>query len=212
MLHTPNMKGLYRFEGNSTDGSGNAHNGTDTAITYVTGRFGKGASFDGTTSYIDFGDVADFDFGTGDFTFALHVYRDNVTNSATLFAKGDITLPSGYALYIERGVDGNFIKFAANNNAAMVTSASAIADLVWRHIAFTRSGGTIQIYVDGKPDGASGTYTGDFTNALSAIAGRWSHTASGFLAGKEDELIVLRKALSTSDIRRIMLGLHPLGG
>lgn len=43
---------LLHLNGSSSDSSGNGNNGTDTAITYVDGKFGKCASFNGSTSKI----------------------------------------------------------------------------------------------------------------------------------------------------------------
>lgn len=48
------MAGYYQLEGNSNDLSGNGNNGTDANITYglAYGKFGQGASCNGTTSSI----------------------------------------------------------------------------------------------------------------------------------------------------------------
>ncbi len=47
------MAGYYRMEGNSNDSSGNGNNGTDTSMTYnlASGKFGQGASGDGTLGF-----------------------------------------------------------------------------------------------------------------------------------------------------------------
>lgn len=44
-------KALYRFENNANDTSG-TYNGTATNVTYSTGKFGQGAVFNGTSSYV----------------------------------------------------------------------------------------------------------------------------------------------------------------
>jgi hypothetical protein len=56
LFATSNLLAYYRLEGNSTDSKGSL-NGTDTSITYGTdhGKYGQGASFNGTTSRIVLG-------------------------------------------------------------------------------------------------------------------------------------------------------------
>jgi len=52
LLNDASLQAYWRFEGNSND-SKNSNNGTDTNVTYGTsyGKFGQGASYNGTSSY-----------------------------------------------------------------------------------------------------------------------------------------------------------------
>ena len=69
-------KGLYHLSGNSNDSSGNSTNGTDTAITYslANGRFGQGASGNGTTSEIELTNLASVFSGNNNYTISLRFY------------------------------------------------------------------------------------------------------------------------------------------
>lgn len=51
-IPTVNTQLYYKLNGGATDDSGNGNNGTATNVTYVDGRFGQGASFNGASSYI----------------------------------------------------------------------------------------------------------------------------------------------------------------
>ena len=65
ILGDTSLKALYKFDGNLNDSSGNNYaptanssiyynyNGTASGVTYVTGKFGKAASFDGSNDYIE---------------------------------------------------------------------------------------------------------------------------------------------------------------
>ena len=44
---------IYQFEDNANDSSGNSNNGTAANVSYVTGKFGKAASFNGSSSTLE---------------------------------------------------------------------------------------------------------------------------------------------------------------
>jgi len=48
----------WPLNGNTNDITKNGHDGTPTSITYVNGKIGEAASFNGTTSYLNVDSVA----------------------------------------------------------------------------------------------------------------------------------------------------------
>ena len=80
----------WKLDGNSNDASGNGHNGTDTAITYTTGKINQAASFNGTTSKITVPDSDAFSFngGSPDKPFSISLWDYTVGGLKAYLSKG----------------------------------------------------------------------------------------------------------------------------
>lgn len=72
----PTLEAHYPFNGNANDESGNAHHGTVNGALLTTDRFGAAASayqFNGVTDFIDCGNAASLNIGTGSLTLSAWV-------------------------------------------------------------------------------------------------------------------------------------------
>ena len=72
----PTLEAYYPFNGNANDESGNAHHGTVTGAVLTTDRFGAAASayqFNGVNAFIDCGNAAPLNIGTGNLTLSAWV-------------------------------------------------------------------------------------------------------------------------------------------
>ena len=185
---------LYRFEDNADDTSNS------------TGKFGKGAVFNGTSSYIDIG--GNLVNNLTSITLSAWVYTDPNTNYSYIMHVGDVntagdafsisrwnnTASSGYDAYTvyanigQGNVDGNYV---LNENT-------------WYHIAVTWEGTTMKFYVNGN---LTTTVT---TSSLSIQAsgnsgyiGRYIDSQSYNWKGKIDQVRIFNKALSSSEINTL---------
>lgn len=106
--NTNNLVAHYKFDGNLNDSSSFGNDGKISKgnITYVKGKFGEAAKFDGN-SYIEVLDNDSLDLDTK-FTISLWLYKDEVYDYLPVLAKGlegDVEMGIGkpYTLFHEAG-------------------------------------------------------------------------------------------------------------
>ncbi len=200
---------LLHLNGNSTDSSGNANNGTDTAVTYglAYGKFGQGASFDGTTSYISMGNVLGFEYNQS-FTIATW-WKNNGTVSQNIISKQQNISPyAGYG--IGTSVSGYPQVFLyRDSNGAFIKTLSTLLNDKLHFVVMTYDGSNtvngLNVYVDGAL--ANTTTDGNITFTLSILS-TTSFQISGrggtgqLMNGNVDELIVENRAWSATDVQK----------
>jgi hypothetical protein len=188
---TANTKLLWNMEGNSNDISGNANNGTDTAITYGTayGKFGQGGLFNGTTSSI----IKSTNLGiAGDSALTVAIWYQATAEIAAgawgfYSIRSQLTVDRWFQPYYSYNAGTRQITCNAGGN---VLAFNATLGTTWHSIIFTRvagAGGLITCYLDGVlgstvAQGASAG-AGDYFY-LGSLAG------SNFNPGRFDEVIV----------------------
>jgi hypothetical protein len=170
--------------GNGTNGATNnsfvdsstANSGTGWPITpngdVTQGTFspfsqtGWGNYFDGSNDYLSLSSNAAFDFGTGDFTIEAWVYTDGTTES---FGKRVLNkfVSNGWLLEVLR-TSGNTVRFlwinSSNTTVADIGTNDTLSPFVWHHIAVSRSGANISLYVDGTRKATSSSVSGGTDN------------------------------------------------
>jgi hypothetical protein len=160
---------------------------------------------DGTNDYMAVGASSDFSFGTGDFTISQWFKADVIAVGAndyyTLFdfrgSASDIaptlymSQHSGYRLY-------------AYNGSTVVNYNTTPSAGQWYHVAYTRSGTTGTIYLNGT-NVASGTDSANYSmsNPSPRIGAPPSGVTAQYVNGLVDEVSVFGSALSASNITSI---------
>ena len=162
---------LSHFEGsnngvNNAFDDGSASNHTVTAAGNVTqGSFGPfarpdgewGVSFDGSGDYLQAANSADWDLGTGNFTWECYANINDITRTQWFFSV--FTTNSGqnaWGLRLES--NGTLNAYFSGDGGESVTAigvaaaSSGLTENAWHHIAVVKNGtgsSNIQIYVDG---------------------------------------------------------------
>lgn len=162
-------------------------NGTDgsTTFTDVTGKtwtavgnaqidtadskFG-GASglFDGTGDYLSTADHDDFSFGSGDFTIECWLNTTDASTQKGVISKRTNGSSTGLEFLVEKQSGTINCYLWDGSSITTISSAVAIQSNTWHHVAITRSGSTVKIFIDGVEQG-SGTFSGTIPNQTSGV-------------------------------------------
>jgi len=189
----------YRFEGNSTDSKG-INDGTGTAITYNAsyGKFGQGASFDGSTSEIVLGSWFTFQ----NFTISLWVNPNGTQNAyADIFDNNH----TGHTNFVcqQQNTSTNVYSMGATDG----TNWSSVADFtlisgIWQHIAFTFDGHYMRGYLNGILFSTGGYISSILYTTQNFRIGNWGLDGRHW-KGYIDELLIFNKTLTSREIKSI---------
>lgn len=172
----------------------------------------KGLDLDGTDDAVKIGNHAEYTKGAGDFTCEAWV---NTTDRTTdPWARKIVSKGVDYGMYIDPA-DGKVRGYI--NNVSTASSVTAIDDGAWHHVAFKRSGNTIDIFVDGVNEqtetnpayGANLTSSDDFKIGAMHYGG----STTSHWHGKIDEVRCWNTARSSAQIHdnhdKKVPGTHP---
>lgn len=219
MFRHPNLKGWWRYEGNANDDSGSGMNGTVNGAVLVTGSAGRGYQFDGVDDWINLGTALAALQNTAGFTLAAWIKVPDLTGASQIaiyFSKNASGARGWMSFNATEQISGRARAGDAEVVYTRVSSAGLAPD-VFHHVAIVANiaADTIALYHDGVAVAATGavTFTAAATSNTASAQGSlgcFEAGASDFFKGDEDEVSVWNKALGESDIRRLMLNLHPL--
>jgi len=194
LLHMDGTEGSTDF----TDNSITPHTVTASANAQITSAqsvFGDFAgTFNGTTDELLIPDSADWDLGTEDYTVDFRAFwNTDLSGQRSLFARTNGSGGTGWRI----GTDGTnfFIVHNVNTNVATVTiSATDLSADKWFHVAASRSGGFVRLFLDGSlVASGSGTQDLSFSTQL-AIAARHfdASPTDSFFNGYIDEFRIIK--------------------
>jgi len=139
--------------------------------------------FDGTGDYLTVPANAAFNFGTGNFTVEAWIYitgnaalNGNGVREAAVFNVGSTAFTTGFSLSIvgNSTTTGTGLGIYKNlNTETSISATTTITQNAWHHIAVTRSGSSVYLFLDGTQVGSTGT--------SSTI---WGSTTEGVLVGR----------------------------
>ena len=157
-LSMASNEGLYHFEGDASDSSGNGRDGTVSGAAQTTGKVGSNAyafAQANSTDVIVFGTTG-FNFVSADaFSFALWVKPDasQPDANAIIISKSNFS-STGYAIIQNGGANSNQYTFIVGTGAGLSGSGSnfTLTAGSWNHVAVTRSanGTSTKVYVNGS--------------------------------------------------------------
>lgn len=190
----------WRMENNSNDTQG-LNNGTDTNMTYNTGKFGSAAIFNGTSAYITT-PTTSFPMANSARSISIWYWLD--ANAEEMLMKYGTRAGNAHAFLYE-GYDhaGNWkVYFNSGGAGGDLETNNNISTGAWHHTALTYDGTTLKIWKDGSFD-TSRTITLDtFMNSLNYL-GAEADIPQAYLNGKMDDVAIFNSVLSTTTIGEI---------
>ena len=144
---------LYQLNGDATDSSPNAYNGTFTNPSYDTGVFGQAGVFNGSSSFINTplninNIVSNINDRTQDFSWSVWVNPLEITSDTIIyFANSTVASPNYDGIYLNFA-NGN-IRAGAYGGALYEITTPTSAN-TWKHIVFLRDNSFLKLYVNGQ--------------------------------------------------------------
>ena len=195
-LLTGLQAGFPLNEGSGTtaqDISANANNATLSRTSWAAGRFGNGLSFNGSSSYASAG--------------ARSIPAPNATQTVSWFYLVSSNSNSAQVMIrlsnTTRSAELNFgirnSRFGVwNQNSAWIVSAARPAAGLWHHVAYTFTGTTHSLFVDGVLAATSTVAAG--TTPISIVEFGRGARSRNYFSGRLDDIRIYNRLLSTSEI------------
>ena len=210
MALTDNIVAYWKLESNSND-SVASYNGTDTNVTYITGKIGNGANITGTGGDgISVADNTVFDVNNAK-TVSCWIKFDTQTSNDIIIGKyGDFASADNYKNgWFFQAVNGSGIRASVYNDTptGYVTSYSTMPSTgVWTHMVMTFNGSTeLKLFVNGSQVGSTITTAGTFS--FNNTSNLWFGKSSGDpFDGMVDEIGIWSRTLSDAEITSLYNG------
>jgi hypothetical protein len=198
-------------EGNANDSAG-ANNGTLVGgVTFASGEVGQAFNLNGVDGYVNFGSAPAFN--VQDFTLDAWVSVDPAQNTGErrVLSRDDVVEAGGarqmYALKTSSNAGGQGQARIEILKDGIFTAVTAPSPLTagFHHLAATRAGSTLSLYVDGVlVASATTTITGVLSPISPLVLGQVSPAYNGeFFQGLIDEADLCSRALSPAEIQWI---------
>lgn len=139
---------------------------------------------DGNSDYLTIADSSDWDFGTGDFTIEGWFNLVNLSSRQWIVGPG----PTSWGLSIESSTSIGIWRSDSGVLHQFITVSEMSAD-TWYHIAVSRNGNNLRLFLDGVQQGATIDATSYvFNYAQTMLIGAYSIASpQGFFGGYIDE-------------------------
>ena len=203
----------YTLEGNADDLSTNNYDGTATSViydyngtasssvTYATGKFGKAAVFNGSSSEVTINNFATL----SQVGISMWVNIADVTSSyglITKYASNDREF-SIYNYQASNGFIAALYYNGNNSNSITLTASDYLTNNTWHHIAYTADGvNKPRLYIDGVQtlETAQSNNNTYYSTSQPISLGSFAGSASYFFDGKIDQVRVFKESLSPGEI------------
>lgn len=176
--------------------------------------------FDGTDDYVQVPDGESLDAGSGDFTWEVWLRRSRTGVREDVLSRKDVFADSEHDVVLLVEQDGRanaFLRLAPWSGPTVIVASTSRIGTDWTHLAMTRAGGAVRLYVNGVLEG-TGTApfdvssSGPFRIGANRVnnAGPDAAPVFGF-GGEVHEVRVWRVARSLREIAAGMLQCIPRG-
>ncbi len=161
------------FSSTVRDRSGQGSNGTITGATWVRDSYGLWElEYDGTDDNVDLTNNSLYNFTAGDFSGCCWIYPTDVTNLGYLLSRGSANVEGWNFAVHQTGL----LQFITSQSPGQQTSRSSASSIVVNtryFVAWSRSGTSARVYINGIEDtDVAETHTDPETNTRSLFIGQ----------------------------------------
>lgn len=185
-LHGNGTNGSTTF----TDSSPLASNwsilqGSPTVSTTQSKFGGSSLYFNGSASIVPTAASSNFSWGTGDFTIEMMVYTTSVGGVLMDGRPSGVGTAATSLLSISTDGTLNYVV----NGVTYSSSSGAITANTWYHIAASRSGTSLRLFINGTQVGSTWTDSTNYSHATGrpVLGGRGDNTSVNFFTGYVDD-------------------------
>lgn len=197
----------YKLDTGSTSSVG-SFTGTDTSMTYTSGKISNAGTFNGTTSKINLPVLG----VSGGVARSISFWVKTTANGGGIYSSGPAVADQAFAVSVgSSGINNGTIDVSSFNGTG-VRSSALVNDNIWHYVVVTYNGGAMNstnclIYVDGaltSSVGGSGVTNGS-QNTNYAI-GYWALTSGFYFTGQIDEMGIWNRVLTTVEVADLYSG------
>jgi hypothetical protein len=198
---------IWNFDGNllNTANSGFGDSITPTSITYVTGKFGYGINFNGSTGYLN-GTAGTQPAGPYSYSFWVTHTNTSVTTWEVIWDSRSTVAGSynGSTLLYQPSTDKLRV-YHANLGSSILSDTLGIKDGLFHLITVTWDGANVIFYKDGINYGTRAYGTTQTTATVGFYVGRYRQTTAGegFFSGILDDFGLFDRALTSNEVQTI---------
>ena len=190
-----NESGIYD---NSTYDNFARFMGTISTNSISNGKFGRAFTFGGFNDYLKVDDSNEFE-GMNELTIAAWVNPTSGQNDQRIVFKSNT-----YVLRLNGATPKIYFMIYNDASSAEMNTANTIPLDTWTHVVATYDGFTMKVYINGVEDQNTNTISGPVRNIASpAIAIGNNHAGGSSFNGSIDEVVMLRRTLSSDEIRAV---------
>ena len=144
---------LYQLNGDATDSSPNAYNGTFTNPAYGTGVFGQAAIMNSGYITVPCTATTPIDFSSENFAISLWINLDQIAGEV-ICSKWSTGAQAQRAIFLHIESDGRFAAYESDtsNTSTVVYSTATFSTGQWYHLVYSRNPTTAFIYINGQLD------------------------------------------------------------
>jgi len=205
--------GYWSFDEGSgsraNDSSGNNHHGTISGALWEVGKKGNALRFDGIDDVVTIANDSQLQI-TDDITIAAWIQKDLPNLGLrweAIVTKG--ALQYDYELLTSKEFSDQPAFYSPTTVPTEVYADSALPAESWQHIAVTRTGSTVTFYINGLVTNVV-TMAGRFPVSTGDLLIGFDGNANNGMDGLIDEVYLYNRALSSSEIQGLVIGVVPV--
>lgn len=184
---------LMHFDGDIIDQKGGAINQAGT-ISYTAGKFGQALNLaTGNSGVVDAANRSLMDL-PGDFTIEGFFSPNSGSSGAMINRFHSVSAGTGWQIYLESSGRVSFYEWSGSSGTYPISSAGPdIRDGNFHHVAATRSGSTLRLFVDGLLVGTGSTSI-NYTSTVALFSAGYQAQGSARypMRGKIDEIRITK--------------------